>query len=138
MTIGSRGCLRLHQIVSDFANNTSLPVGRLSSYEPTFQHLHGHRQGLCYEYRYARWCIFSHFLISYPNICWLRSKAILENMTLLEVQEYFLGVLGCKMIVNVIGRLVVGKSLPDQDSNLNTLASYTANLIKSRNAKAFG
>jgi hypothetical protein len=39
MTSGSRGCLRLHQIVSDFANNTSLPVGRLSSYEPTFQHL---------------------------------------------------------------------------------------------------
>jgi hypothetical protein len=95
-------------------------------------------KGSSYEYRYARWCIFSHFLISYPNICWLRSKAILENMKLLEVQEYFLVVLGCKMIVKVIGRLDVSESLPDQDSNLNTLAFYTANLIKSRNAKAFG
>ena len=75
-------------------------------------------KGSSYEYRYARWCIFSYFLISYPNICWLRSKAILENMTLLEVQEYFLGVLGCKMIVNVIGRLVVGKSLPDQGTSI--------------------
>jgi hypothetical protein len=46
-----------------------------------------------------------------PYICWLRSKAILENMTLLEVQEYFLVVLGCKMIVKAIGRLDVGESL---------------------------